>query len=130
EPAGRARRGRVLHEQRGRQRRESLLEQHEQYPEEKRHPEGHRGQRHHEIEAVDEEPPPVTSRAGAHVLVPSPRARRAIRNRDAASTMSVSTNSTRPSAISDARCTGSAASLNSCGSAAALELRGSNNATT
>ncbi len=40
--------------------------------------------------------------------------------------MKVSTNSTRPSAISDARWTGSAASLNSLASAEAIELPGSN----
>src|SRR5512140_2692030 len=46
--------------------------------------------------------------------------------RDNASTMKVSRNSTRPSEMSDALCTGSAASLNSLASAEAIELPGSN----
>ena len=64
----------------------------------------------------------------APLMSSCPRPWRAGRSASAssASTMNVRTNSTSPSAISDARCIGSAASLNSLASAEAIELPGSN----
>ena len=91
--------------------------------------------RHDEVEAVDEQrgggralrgTPCGVMRLGAlcRRLRPSRAARAA--GASSASTMKVSTNRTRPSAISDALCTGSAASLNSLASAEAIELPGAN----
>ena len=82
-----------------------------------------------QVEPVDEQALAVDGWSSPRSLMsscPRPCASCAISMRDSASTMNVSTNSTRPSAISDARCTGSAASLNSLASAEAIELPGAN----
>src|SRR4029079_7206712 len=125
EPALRARLRRALCEQRRPQRFEAVHEQHGENPEQEQHPDRHRRDGHREVEAVDEQPLAI-ARKDLHVRAPSPRASRAIRRRDAARTISVSTNSTRPSVISAPRWIGSAASLHSFASAEAMELPGSN----
>ena len=134
EAAGRARRRRHLREQRRRQRARSPSRRaRTRIHSRNTMPKAIVASDIDEVEPVDEQAPAVDRRSARLVIGASSRRlpfalARAARAAAAssASTMNVSTNSTRPSAISDARCTGSAASLNSLASAEAIELPGSN----
>src|SRR4029450_1708092 len=124
----RAGRGRRRQEQRRRNRADTLGEEHDENPDQERHAERHCGKRHEKVAPVDPQSPAINERSRAvrhdHVERPSPRASCAMRSREQASTMNVSTNRTSPSEMSEARWTGSAASLNSLASAEAIELPG------